>query len=963
MTADIAILAVLAVLAVLALWLLRRDARTEGMRDLLMYGDIEPNREKLPFYVQMVKANGACDCGGVLIREDVVLTAAHCIDYAELDSFYCTIGDDNSGDPIQQRFFTRAKILGKYYSGSRDNNPNYDGDLALLFLDKAVDDAKIAKLWKTSALGVDLKRFKAVGRGWTVDTGNIEKYDSTSKQTALELEGDGWNWNKQVHFDVIIPLKLMTYRSPPIRIEPGKRLLKRQIAVTFRQGGLAKGDSGSPLLIEDNGEWFVAGVVSGRHSLETLPWVTVDGTSSGTYADSTINYQPVFEYRDEIYQQMKIYDDTKKTASKVDEESLTIHEIAHVVALTRLKQLKAIAAANATDFDKLFLPGQGDTKKRWLDLADYFNENGERYSALASAREAQLAVLWALVSNYDNFQVLHDMVSVNPKTPKTPKLDKYGFPDSDSDSDDEVDEEVDDDETVSRIPYFLRLGYSSTSSGLASAKHGDLKKEAPEAHFVSRHGVLQTFKRARVGSDAAWGADGSPLHWKPTEKERDPKNKDVAAPEEKARESEHRAKRKDGFMYLEERFLRRRMYCDFLDTLREYLKTRPAWYKKYLQYNNISSPSRTHGLLECIGYEETLYYDASGKPLSSYNISKPAFNACPAGTTAFSFHPTLDSGQFLRAFVQTRINPQPPGFQQDPSRAWLQVSGDHWPELTATTLYDRYEWIDMPDVKRKITFREAMFLVLDNARLDVPWGIRGANPITLASRRDSKHKPTNEILRYNCPVLLYLYQATAAKLASDVGRDLMRRFIGQERVRNVFRSMPDWNPYDVYDDVIATIGISSYIPKQVAGKIAEFLGQNEKNERKIDYNLFSHLSLLNNQSADPEENEEYQNEYTSFQNFYNHVSWARVNSSYVVNYVVDDDAGREDFDTLSIRPIGKKLNPRFLNALPECTPRTSQPPAPPPPPSIRRSEEQGKQAKEVIEQIASQLKVLGPCPN
>ena len=166
-TAAIAVVVVLVVLVVLAALAvvfsssgkegLSREKETKRKKVTAAVYNGNDNRESLPFSVQIVDAyNGDALCGGVLIRDNVVLTAAHCFIIKEDDdkiddtnfidvqeNMYVTIGDDNTRvqDEVIRRFIKKVYVHKSY---EPDDFEKYD--IALLFLDKKVENVKLPKL-------------------------------------------------------------------------------------------------------------------------------------------------------------------------------------------------------------------------------------------------------------------------------------------------------------------------------------------------------------------------------------------------------------------------------------------------------------------------------------------------------------------------------------------------------------------------------------------------------------------------------------------------------------------------------------------------------------------------------------------------------------------------------------------------------------------------------------------------
>jgi hypothetical protein len=745
-------LAILIVLAALALWSTSRKA--EGLTPLsnpgrrtLLYSSSD-NVEPRPYYVQLVEvASNSPLCGGVLIRENVVLTAAHCVARKNIDDLYCTISDDNltAPDQIKYRFVKQIIIHPDYLmfinTAPLDLTSNWTeqqiisdfkrlklgfSDVALLFLDERVDirpldiiPAEVLKtefpIWKNDGFElfpgasdgvlkpITNDSVRIIGRGWT--DRKIDPYElNDSHKIWSQAESDEQNnVTFPVGTELVIPLSLQANSIMNII------MTKADVRFKVFNGWTRPGDSGSPLLMRVKDTWYLAGVLSGGTKGE----VGVANYTSAPFYEAWIN-------------------ETIDEQNKKPDEFITVHEIAHVVALARLKQLKKVAASSGKIFEQVFLTGTGENKTRWADLAKYLN-SPSRYRSLAGnsrsalsimdeerKKETQLAVLWALVSSPDNYKVLQEMVT---------------------------DKEAD---ASTGIPYFLRLGYT----------YADPKVKSIDG--------LQEFDISNIGGPLIWLA-GCPALWTQAKteslgKERVPDTMHLryweATPGERVNDRVQIRKRPAGVTgrkYLFGRPLRRRMFCDFTDALREYLATRRSWYPTYFQWNNITSPLRTEGLLECVSSDPTDYVDAAGKPKTSYGPQKVG---CTGRMFQAVFRQT-DFGTKKTSEIISKFFPPslfPKELKDDPTCAWLQDGGEYWPELTATTLYDRYEWIPMPDGNRKITFREAMFLAVHDVKIRVPGGVLGDNfvdgPYMLTNGYASRPEVYN-MRRYNPSFLLY----------------------------------------------------------------------------------------------------------------------------------------------------------------------------------------------------------------
>ena len=884
------VVVVLAVLAVLAVWAVTRTARTEGLKLSAQSLNGEDNKEPHPYYVQTVHTdNGKVTCGGVLIAEDVVLTAAHCFSHgrgkdarykSKIGQLYCTIGDDNTSkvpEQVEYRYIRRIVVHPNYVKGNSNNV-----DLALLFLDKKVETKPPIKrvlsevlLYRTSATKM-AENFVAMGRGATNRV--IPPYTPTSTFSYGKL---GLRFGLREDAVLTAPRDLQAQTPAYVEMSANYTSL-----VTRTKGSnVFYGDSGGPLLVKIDGVWQLAGIASSGDGEDILGTVSKNDYIA-TYCNVSIHKHWIDEQikKDEVgnYESM----------DKLDTRSITVREIEHVVALTRLKHLKKIAAMKNTTFEDLFLTGEGEAKKRWLNLREYFrssNDYREIDDSVSKAlvggsasiqKEVQLAVMWAVVSSQENYKVLHEMVT--------------------SDS------------TVEGggIPYLCRLRYTTGGGEISSGQFEEDGTGKP---------ALLSFDMNYVLGQEAWKArSGVPTLWstKDTDEKASKAELDLEKKQKTLRDTSRDLKflsRYLKFLFLEARPLRRRMFCDFTETLREYMSERRPWYPRYFHYNNIDSPSRTAGLYECQSADNADYFDGEGNPKSSY--APGGRQQCDSGHTDVL---SDDYGSPVWNFYV------PDMFEDDASRAWLQKTNEYWPELTSTTLYDRYEWIEMPDKKRKITFREALFLIRDVQRIEVPDGTLGNNYAvpTLDTGKLNKHPGSNKILQYYPLFLVYLY----AYLKTKLGRFALApvsRYVFREQLRGVMVSEKEIAMHDKFVvgeeySYIRDKGhlTNAYSTVKITGagtavnKNDRILGINKKDKKTE--TPFGTLSASD--IAEFKKNSIYV--YPA------HSSWV----SYPISGSSSADPKVAWADALE--PLKKQVNERYLKALPECVPKTAKTPAP-----------------------------------
>ncbi|MDB2687058.1 trypsin-like serine protease [Mariniblastus sp.] len=200
----------------------------------------------------ILASNGSGDsyCTGVLISPTTVLSARHCdIRTNEFVRF----GPD-SDNPT----FSTGISSFSYPFGGNDNSPLLDGgDFAIITLDSPVPSSVATPLRltdRTSSLvgeEVALIGYGGAGLGSVGgDSSNVLRWGSRNviDQYGAAAESNSTGTNLiSIDFDDGSAANNFTGSSVPLTLE----------------GTVAQGDSGGPVLIQENGEWLVAGVLSG----------------------------------------------------------------------------------------------------------------------------------------------------------------------------------------------------------------------------------------------------------------------------------------------------------------------------------------------------------------------------------------------------------------------------------------------------------------------------------------------------------------------------------------------------------------------------------------------------------------------------------------------------------------------------------------------------------------------------
>lgn len=175
-------------------------------------------------------------CGGTLIREDVVVTAAHCITQGQ--SIGALLGTTNNNISASARTI-KAKAISVHPSFGQDDDLR--GDIALVFLAEKISGPGIAPIALNDLTTPSEQFINATIIGW----GNISSYGSLFAEEAREVS---------------LPfIDIETCKTFGLPVD-GSQLC----AGNIQDGGAdsCQGDSGGPLVVNKDGTEVLAGVVS-----------------------------------------------------------------------------------------------------------------------------------------------------------------------------------------------------------------------------------------------------------------------------------------------------------------------------------------------------------------------------------------------------------------------------------------------------------------------------------------------------------------------------------------------------------------------------------------------------------------------------------------------------------------------------------------------------------------------------
>jgi trypsin len=200
--------------------------------------EIEPHSK--PYQASIQSIDGSHFCGGSIIGEDLILTAAHCMEGVDGDSpnMLVRVGahslTDGSGEAI--------KVITTY---TNQEYPSLSKDVAVLKLEKKITnkDTAIIKLANQSFFTDNIKeKSPLVVSGWGTLSSNGQMPDKLMAVTVPFVTNEVCNSAEAY----------------------GGQVQDTEICAGIKEGGKdsCQGDSGGPLVFTHNNEFYQVGVVS-----------------------------------------------------------------------------------------------------------------------------------------------------------------------------------------------------------------------------------------------------------------------------------------------------------------------------------------------------------------------------------------------------------------------------------------------------------------------------------------------------------------------------------------------------------------------------------------------------------------------------------------------------------------------------------------------------------------------------